>query len=182
MDRPGTRLEIGASRPGVEGLSIIGRNQTSSKTLGLHLHLTLAVSGAGLPLGVLRCGFDERPAGEESNAQGSGDGDVEQAAKEDTAPVPGASGHVNKMQRWLDGLRDVAQAASQLSAKTRVISVMDPERRTASSYSTSSAGWAGSRGWCAPSTTGVLARAPRSCLRQCATPFPTGTSRSRSGV
>ena len=31
------------------------------------------------------------------------------------------------MQRWLDGLRDVAQAALQLSAKTRVISVMDRE-------------------------------------------------------
>ena len=31
------------------------------------------------------------------------------------------------MQRWLDGLRDVAHAASQLSTKTRVISVMDRE-------------------------------------------------------
>ena len=47
-----------ATGPGCEGLSIIGRNRTSAKTRGLHLHLTLAVSGAGLPLGVLRCGFD----------------------------------------------------------------------------------------------------------------------------
>ena len=40
-----------ATRPGGEGLGIIGRNQTSSKTLGLHLHLTLAVTGEGRPLG-----------------------------------------------------------------------------------------------------------------------------------
>ena len=46
----GTDLNF-ATRPGCEGLSIIGRNQTAAKTLGLHLHLTLAVSGAGLPLG-----------------------------------------------------------------------------------------------------------------------------------
>ena len=59
----GTDLNF-ATRPGCEGLSIIGRNQTAAKTLGLHLHLTLAVSGAGLPLGVLRCGFDEPPPGE----------------------------------------------------------------------------------------------------------------------
>ena len=95
-----------ATRPGCEGLSIIGRNQTSAETLGLHLHLTLAVSGAGLPLGVLRCGFDEPPQSE---------GESEHGAKD------------NKMQRWLDGLRDVAAAAAQLGTKTRVISVMDRE-------------------------------------------------------
>ena len=33
----------------------------------------------------------------------------------------------NKMQRWLDGPHDVAQVASQLGRKTRVISVMDRE-------------------------------------------------------
>ena len=44
----GTGLNF-ATHPGCEGLGIIGRNQTSAKTLGLHLHLTLAVSGAGLP-------------------------------------------------------------------------------------------------------------------------------------
>lgn len=43
-----------ATRPHCEGLGIIGRNQTTSETLGLHLHLTLAVTGEGLPLGVLR--------------------------------------------------------------------------------------------------------------------------------
>ena len=101
----GTDLNF-ATRPGCEGLSIIGRNQTSAETLGLHLHLTLAVSGAGLPLGVLRCGFDE-PA--------QGEGESEHGAKD------------NKMQRWLEGLRDVAGAASQLGTRTRVISVMDRE-------------------------------------------------------
>ena len=101
----GTDLNF-ATRPGCEGLSIIGRNQTSAETLGLHLHLTLAVSGAGLPLGVLRCGFDEPPQGE---------GKSEHATKD------------NKMRRWLEGLRDVAGAASQLATQTRVISVMDRE-------------------------------------------------------
>ena len=98
----GTDLNF-ATRPGCEGLSIIGRNQTSSETLGLHLHLTLAVSGAGLPLGVLRCGFDA-PAQSEGESE---DG--------------------KKMRRWIEGLHDVAQAASQLRTRTRVISVMDRE-------------------------------------------------------
>ncbi len=49
-----------ATRPGCAGLEVIGSNQTSSQTLGLHLHLTLAVNPQGLPLGVLRCGFDGR--------------------------------------------------------------------------------------------------------------------------
>ena len=54
----GTGLNF-ATRPGCEGLSIIGRNQTAAKAL--RLHLTLAVSEAGLPLGVPRCGFDTPP-------------------------------------------------------------------------------------------------------------------------
>ena len=49
-----------ATRPGCAGLELIGSNQTRSQTLGLHLHLTLAVNPQGLPLGVLRCGFDGR--------------------------------------------------------------------------------------------------------------------------
>ena len=104
----GTDLNF-ATRPGCEGLGIIGRNQTSAETLGLHLHLTLAVSGAGLPLGVLRCGFDEPPVGKGHREVG------ENGAKD------------NKMRRWVDGLRDVVEAASQLGTRTRVISVMDRE-------------------------------------------------------
>ncbi len=37
-----------ARRPGCKGLEVIGRNQTRSKTKGLHLHLTLAVTAEGL--------------------------------------------------------------------------------------------------------------------------------------
>ena len=45
-----------ATRPGCAGLEVIGSNQTSSKTLGLHLHLTLAVNPQGLPLGCCAAG------------------------------------------------------------------------------------------------------------------------------
>ena len=75
----------------------------------------LAVNGAGLPLGVLRCGFDAPP--------------VKEQPPEDAAPraalLPDKTSH--KTQRWLDGLRDIEEAASSLSRKTRVISVMDRE-------------------------------------------------------
>ena len=120
----GTDLNF-ATRPGCEGLSIIGRNQTSAKTLGLHLHLTLAVSGAGLPLGVLRCGFDPPPPGEASPEQASGEGGEERCAHQNTKQQTDDSAH--KTRRWLDGLHDVAQAASPLPPKTRVLSVMDRE-------------------------------------------------------
>ena len=69
----GTDLNF-ATRPGCDGLGIIGRNQTSSKSLGLHLHLTLAVSGEGLPLGVLRCGFDAPPEREDDREGDRGGG------------------------------------------------------------------------------------------------------------
>ena len=87
-----------ATRPGCGGLEVIGRNQTQSKSLGLHLHLTLAVNEQGLPLGVLRSGF-----GTPAQEQGG------------------------KSRRWIDGYRDIAQAARELTRKTRVIAVMDRE-------------------------------------------------------
>lgn len=37
-----------------DGLGVIGTNQTSAKSRGLHMHSTLAVAPNGLPLGVLR--------------------------------------------------------------------------------------------------------------------------------
>ena len=61
---------------------MIGRNRPSGKAKALHLHLTLAVTRAGLPLGVLRCGF-----GTLRKADGG------------------------KSRRWIDGLRDIGQAA-----------------------------------------------------------------------
>ena len=87
-----------ATRPGCEGLEVIGRNQTTSKTKGLHLHLTLAVTGQGLPLGVLRCGFGTPP-----KARGG------------------------KSQRWIDGYRDIVKAARSLTRRTRLVAVMDRE-------------------------------------------------------
>ena len=115
-----------ATRPGCEGLGIIGRNQTSAKTLGLHLHLTFAVSGAGLPLGVMRCGFDAPPpGGEASPEQAPGESDEKYVGNTNTEPETDDS--ARKTRRWLDGLHDVAEAASELPRKVRVISVMDRE-------------------------------------------------------
>ena len=87
-----------ATRPGCEGLEVIGRNQTGAGTLGLHLHLTLAATPQGLPLGVLRCGFG-----------------------------PPAKDSGGKTRRWIDGYRDIAEAARSLTRRTRVIAVMDRE-------------------------------------------------------
>ena len=41
-----------------QGLGVIGSNQTGALARGLHLHTTLAVNPDGVPLGVLRAGFD----------------------------------------------------------------------------------------------------------------------------
>ncbi len=120
----GTDLNF-ATHPGCEGLGIIGRNQTSAKTLGLHLHLTLAVSGAGLPLGVLRCGFDAPSLGEASPEQDPEKRDEEPSGNADTEPDDDDS--ARRTRRWLDGLHDVAEAASEIPRKVRVISVMDRE-------------------------------------------------------
>ena len=97
FNKDGSDLRF-ATRPGCTGLEVIGRNQTKSRTQGMHLHLTLAVTPTGLPLGVLRCGF-----GTPHKAQGG------------------------KSRRWIDGYRDIAQAAGKLTRGTRVIAVMDRE-------------------------------------------------------
>ena len=108
----GTDLSF-ATRPACSGLEVIGRNQTSAKTRGLHLHLTLATTGTGLPLGVLRCGFDPPQPLEE-------DRDANRSTAPDTTTKP-------KLLRWIQGLQDVDQVARELTASTRVISVMDRE-------------------------------------------------------
>ena len=89
-----------ARRPHTEGLQIIGKNQTGAGTLGLHLHATLAVTDSGLPLGVLRLGFDE--VNDQRNAR-------------------------CKTARWLDGFEDTLKAARELTRRTRVIAVCDRE-------------------------------------------------------
>ena len=95
----GTDLNF-ARRPGCDGLQVIGRNQTGAKSRGLHLHATLAVSDTGLPLGVLRLGFD--------------------------AVKPRAEAR-RKTRRWIDGFNDIVKAVRDVSRKTRVISVCDRE-------------------------------------------------------
>jgi hypothetical protein len=69
----------------------------------LHLHSTLAVSTAGLPLGVLRAQFDAP----KKKVKGEANGDKNSA-------------------RWLDALHDCAAVAAQLP-NTQIVSVMDRE-------------------------------------------------------
>ena len=87
-----------ATQSGSYGLEVVGRNKKGKGTLGLHLHLTLATTPHGLPLGVLRCGI----------------GPVDPKRRD-------------KSRRWLDGYRDLAAAARELTSRTRLVSVMDRE-------------------------------------------------------
>ena len=96
----GTDLNF-TTRPGCTDLQVTGRNQTGAKSLGLHLHATLAVTRTGLPLGVLRLGFDgvrQRPS----------------EARRTT-------------RRWVDGFTDIVKAVREVGGRTRVISVCDRE-------------------------------------------------------
>ena len=90
-----------------QGLGVIGSNQTGALARGVHLHTTLAVNPDGVPLGVLRAGFDAPPP-----------------------PDPDATGpkarEEKKSYRWVEGLHDCAQAAQRLP-ETRVVCTMDRE-------------------------------------------------------
>ena len=90
-----------------QGLGAIGSNQTGALARGLHLHTTLAVNPDGVPLGVLRAGFDA-PAPPDPEAKGP-------KTREE-----------KKSFRWIEGLRDCAQAAHHLP-ETRVVCTMDRE-------------------------------------------------------
>ena len=98
----GTDLNF-SRRPGCDGLQLIGKNQTTATSLGLHMHTTLAVSATGLPLGVLALDFDP----------------VKTLSKEKEKR--------RKTQRWLEGFNGTADAAREIGGKTRVISVCDRE-------------------------------------------------------
>ena len=104
----GTDLNF-ATRPGCEGLGVIGTNQTSAKTLGLHLHSTLAVTPSGLPLGVLNAQF----VAPEPKAADRGEG-------HNKAPEE------RKSARWIEGFRDCAELARELGPG-RLVCVMDRE-------------------------------------------------------
>ncbi len=89
-----------------KGLGLIGKNQHSDGTVGLHMHSTLAVSEDGLPLGVTRIEFD-RPGL---------DGPPERAK-----PLPERT-----TGRWLRGLQDCVELAKQLPG-VRPVTVLDRE-------------------------------------------------------
>ena len=99
----GTDLNF-ATHHGCSGLGVLSGGNGKAKTLGMHLHSTLAVSAAGIPLGVPRLEFD-CPDG------------VRDANKPPEA---------RKSARWLRGWRDSSDLARACPA-TRVISMMDRE-------------------------------------------------------
>ena len=96
----GTDLNF-TTRPGCDGLQIVGKNQTGVTALGLHLHATMAVTDQGLPLGMLRLGFDSQT--------------------ENAASIK------KKTRRWLEAHQDLAQDLREVGGKTQVISVCDRE-------------------------------------------------------
>ena len=105
----GTRLNF-TRRGQTQGLGAIGSNQTGAVARGLHLHTTLAVNPDGVALGVLRAAFDA-PALPNPDEQGQ--------------PTPKPREERTSF-RWVEGLRDCAQAAERLS-ETRVVCTMDRE-------------------------------------------------------
>lgn len=92
------------------GLGVIGTNQTGAQSRGLHLHSTLALTPAGLPLGVLRV--------------------------ECTAPTPKPDGDDRPTSAipieekatfcWIQAHRDCVAVAAAMP-QTRLLSVMDRE-------------------------------------------------------
>ena len=102
----GTSLNF-TRRGQTQGLGVIGSNQTGALARGLHLHTTLAVNPHGMPLGVLRAGFDA-PSPPDPETTGP-------KAREE-----------KKSWRWVEGLHDCAQAAHKLP-ETRVVCTMDRE-------------------------------------------------------
>ncbi|MBK5935304.1 IS4 family transposase [Halorhodospira halophila] len=98
----GTDLNF-TTQPQTRGLGVIGTNQTGARSLGLHLHATLALNADGLPLGVLRAPIEApQPRGGQQ---------------------PSSPEHKQSF-RWIAGLRDAAALAETLP-QTRVVSVCD---------------------------------------------------------
>ena len=87
-------------------------DETGALARGLHLHTTLAVNPDGVPLGVLRAGFDA-PAPAQRDETGK--------PTQSTKPR-----EERKSFRWVEGLHDCAQAAQRLP-QTRVVCTMDRE-------------------------------------------------------
>ena len=93
-----------------EGLGVIGTNQTSAQSRGLHLHTTLAVASNGLPLGVLRAAC------------------VAPKLKSPKDKRPNWAVPIEEKETfcWIEGLRDTMDVAAEMP-QTRLINVCDRE-------------------------------------------------------
>ena len=97
----GTDLNF-TEHPGCAGLGLISKNKGAAGTLGLHMHSTLVVNGAGIPLGVPHIQYEAPDGQAEKNKP------LEQ----------------RKTNRWLRGLQQCAECADQLDG-VRPVAVMD---------------------------------------------------------
>lgn len=93
-----------------EGLGVIGTNQTSAQSRGLHLHTTLAVAPNGLPLGVLRAQCVASKL----------------KSPEDKRPSWAIPIEEKETFSWIEALRDSMDLAAQMP-QTRLINVCDRE-------------------------------------------------------
>lgn len=94
-----------------EGLGVIGANQTSTKSRGLHLHSTFVTTTDGLPLGVLRaeCTAPE-PKSEESKQRSASLTPIEE----------------KKTFTWIEGMRDCSEVKAGMPG-TSIVCIMDRE-------------------------------------------------------
>lgn len=92
------------------GLGIIGSNQTSAKSKGLHLHSTLATTSNGLPLGVLRAECDAPESKSKKDKR-----------KYVTIPV-----EEKKNYCWIKSVMDCADL-KRLMPHTRLVNISDRE-------------------------------------------------------
>ena len=93
-----------------EGLGSIGKNQTDTTSLGLHMHSTFVINTAGLPLGVLNADCSATPEKDENDKRKSKNIPIEE----------------KKTFHWIDHLR-TCQSVKQKMPHTNIISVMDRE-------------------------------------------------------
>jgi len=93
-----------------EGLGVIGTNQTSAQSRGLHLHTTLAVASNGLPLGVLRAACVAPKL----------------KSPKDKRPSWAIPIEEKETFSWIEGLRDMMEVAAEMP-QTRLIGVCDRE-------------------------------------------------------
>jgi hypothetical protein len=99
-----------AGRPQCQGLGSIGTNQTGAQSMGLHLHSTLALTTAGLPLGVL-------------GAQCAAPIEKDKNDKRPACQIPIEE---KKTFAWLKALRECVALADELPG-THLLCTMDRE-------------------------------------------------------